>query len=126
MKLRSFHLKISVLVFLLFIFGLLTVLQGKTLFDRLWKMGSGRLDEVPEWAQFFTVPQYQKFIASVKNYFKQQGIDVVIEDGVARAKNNSEESDDLRLGLQNIAQICKQSDEAQWDDIIKEFFDNFI
>ncbi len=119
-------MKTVFLIAFLFILCLPARAEKTNFFENLWKMGSGQVNEAPEWASFFTAEQYHKFIASIKNYFKQQGIDIVIEDGVARAKDDTGESEDIRLGLQNIAQICKQSDEGQWDEIIKEFFDNFI
>ena len=76
---------------------------------------------VPEWANFFTSSEYQKFIDLVTDYFKTQGEKIVIEDGVAIIPGK--EKGYGQYGLQNISQRCRQYEQKDWKELVFGHFD---
>ncbi len=80
--------------------------------------------KVPEWANFLTSSEYEKFLESIEKYFKNKGIAYELSDGVIHVKN-----DDFgfnQLGLSNVAQLCKLEGIAKCENVVKEHFDGMV
>jgi hypothetical protein len=80
---------------------------------------------VPEWASFFDSPKYAAFVDAVSRELERRSDIVQIEDGVAHVRA-TERGEAHAFGLQNLAQICNQVDEADWPDIIRQHFDGVV
>lgn len=90
----------------------------------LFSSCKGQNRNVPEWANFFDKKEYNCFIDSVEEYFKQNNFKISINDGVVIVEN-----DDFglnNLGLVNLAQVCKQEKRNVWKDIIADHFNRMI
>jgi hypothetical protein len=87
----------------------------------MWKWMSDPL--VPEWARFFAPGAYQAFLNAVANDLGRRGDMVEIDDGVARV---TIAHDRHQFGLQNLAQVCNQSETDAWPDMVRQHFDNVI
>lgn len=87
----------------------------------MWKWMSDT--QVPEWARFFDPRAYQAFLDTVANDLGRRGDMVEIDDGVARV---TIAHDRHQFGLQNLAQVCNQSETGAWADMIRQHFDNVI
>jgi hypothetical protein len=79
--------------------------------------------QVPHWARFFDPHGYQTFLNTVANDLGRRGDMVEIDDGVARV---TIADDRHQFGLQNLAQVCNQSESDAWADMIRQHFDNVI
>lgn len=88
-----------------------------------WRRYSSTVD-VPDWASFFEAKEYRDFIEAVVADLHRRSDDVEIEMGVARL--GLETGEEHRFGLQNLAQICNQTDSEDWAEIIKGHFDGVI
>ncbi|HDQ70704.1 MAG TPA: hypothetical protein ENN19_01255 [Chloroflexi bacterium] len=73
----------------------------------------------PEWADFFTGQAYEAFLQLVLDYFQEREIEVTVGDGVL-----VDQERDIHFGLQNLAQMCNQSDYGDWPEIIKIHFES--
>jgi hypothetical protein len=80
--------------------------------------------EIPEWASFFNANEYRKFIAAVENYFYSKNVTYTFGDGVINTGPN--EFGFGVLGLVNVAQVCKQNEQSDYTQTIKEHFDCLI
>lgn len=79
---------------------------------------------VPEWASFFDSKEYALFIEEVENFFKNLNIQFELGDGEMFASEN--EFGFNHLGLQNLAQVCKQDELKYYKEIINEHFNTLI
>lgn len=77
--------------------------------------------EVPEWANYFSKKEYEKFIEQLDTYFRDRNITYSFGDGEINVEEKTFGAE--RLGLVNLAQMCKQMAQSDWRDIIKEHFD---
>ncbi len=92
---------------------------------RVWNWhGNSPSFDVPEWASFFEAPEYRAFIEAVGTDLYRRSDDVEIEHGVARLVLDG--GAEHRFGLQNLAQICNQTEADDWPEIIKGHFDGVI
>ncbi|MEO7099541.1 MAG: hypothetical protein ABI162_09290 [Luteolibacter sp.] len=72
----------------------------------------------PEWADFFNAEDYQRFLDIVRADFSLRGLQATISDGVVRVEGGQ-----TQQGLQNLAQICHQSDDRDtWPLLVSEHF----
>lgn len=80
--------------------------------------------QVPSWANFFTNEEYSKFDTELNNYLRTLNIDYTINDG------RVEVSEDIfgltKLGLTNVAQVCKQADLKNYYKNISHHFETMI
>jgi hypothetical protein len=79
-------------------------------------------EQVPEWANFFTEDEYSNFIIAVTQYFSKLGADFRVDNGVLLVDENAFGFG--QLGLLNVAQRCKQSDESDYDEIVRAHFES--
>jgi hypothetical protein len=77
---------------------------------------------VPEWASFFTVEEYKAFMKNVDAYFKQLNINYEVGDGEILVDPN--EFGYERMGLMNVAQVCKQHEISEYSTHIAGHFNS--
>ena len=82
------------------------------------------IPEIPKWASFFNRAEYQDFVSAVENYFYAKNVTYDFGDGVLNAGPN--DFGFSTLGLINVAQVCKQNEQSDYTQIIKEHFDCLI
>jgi hypothetical protein len=75
----------------------------------------------PAWASFFTPGQYADFDRLVRAALGERGLTAHVDDGVAVIRRADEV--DERLGLLNLAQMCREQESSKWPRLIGEFFD---
>jgi hypothetical protein len=85
----------------------------------LFKKSRGA-DGPPEWANFFTKVEYEKFIEIISGYFAQHDVEFEIEDSVALLKNPHRGYDNF--GLINLGQTCRMSPPEEWESNVADFF----
>jgi len=76
----------------------------------------------PEWASFFTDKEYAVFIEKADNYFKKLKIEYQIFEGYLEV--DSKDFGFERLGLTNVAQVCKHESIVYYGKIISAHFDS--
>lgn len=79
---------------------------------------------VPGWAAFFDGVEFRAFLEAVAADLGRRSDTVEIDQGVARLV--LEGGAEHRFGLQNLAQICHQTEPEEWTEIIKGHFDGVI
>jgi len=79
---------------------------------------------VPDWALFFSATEYNAFVSELENYFKGLNVAVELSDGVVIADEKAFGFE--KLGLTNVAQVCKQEKIADYKEIIAAHFDAMI
>jgi hypothetical protein len=84
----------------------------------------GDSNDIPNWASFFTIAEYQKFDKEINGYFVRQKIDFSIKDGIVNVDEN--DFGFYNLGLTNVAQICKQENQKIYQEIITDHFNSMI
>ncbi|MCS7060006.1 MAG: hypothetical protein RMN25_02470 [Anaerolineae bacterium] len=82
---------------------------------------------LPDWAHQLGRQGYRIFVSLVENYFRDRNMAIVIDHtkGVIRTQNGPLAFNGT-LGLQNIAQACRQADRDQWRDLITAHFDSIF
>ncbi len=85
------------------------------------------LNSVPGWARFLGKQGYRSFISLVETYFASRQIAVAIdrEEGLVKPGQGVFPHSST-FGLQNIAQICRQSDRDEWRDLISAHFNSIF
>lgn len=79
---------------------------------------------VPDWASFFTPEEYSTFMKAADDYFRKLNIEYNIHDGVISVGDNN--FGFKELGLQNVAQMCKQNDIKNYEAVVIDHFDTMI
>ena len=79
---------------------------------------------VPDWATFFSAAEYKAFVSELENYFKQLNVEYELGDGVVNVDENAFGFG--KLGLTNVAQVCKQGNPKHYKSIITAHFDALI
>lgn len=79
---------------------------------------------VPEWASFFDTYEYSDFINAIDNYFRKKEITYELGDGMLTAGANDFGLD--VLGLSNVAQVCRQDNPKNYNNIVSGHFDAMI
>jgi hypothetical protein len=74
----------------------------------------------PEWASFFSGPEYRQFLEVVVADLRRRGLDPQVGDGFVTADTGGEEP--TQWGLANLAQRCNQEDPSQWEAIVATHF----
>jgi hypothetical protein len=78
----------------------------------------------PDWSPFETAKIHEKFESYVSQYFESKGMRHEIVDGIVKIPN--EEFGLNNLGLQNIAQYCKNEGEDKFEQHIAGHFETLI
>lgn len=78
----------------------------------------------PNWANFLTGKEYQRFITLVHEYFKRRQLTISEKDGIIQVAENVFGMN--QLGLVNLAQQCKLHSDADWREIIDDHFKGMI
>jgi hypothetical protein len=89
-----------------------------------FKRNKGKEEEVPvpDWASFFTKQEYNTFIKELGNYLHKKGMTFTIQN--SQAIVDRELFGAKQLGLTNVAQVCKQSDQKYYKELISEHFES--
>jgi len=77
--------------------------------------------EVPEWCSFFTEKEYLKFVEELKAYFAGQQVKFDIPKGIIHTEKEYYGHD--KMGLLNVAQVCKQHKRSKYKSVIREHFE---
>lgn len=85
---------------------------------------NNKLDQVPQWADFFTNEEYSKFDTELNKYLRTLNIDYTINDG--RVEASEYIFGVTKLGLTNVAQVCKQTDLKNYYQTIAHHFETMI
>jgi len=83
---------------------------------KLWKV-----KRTIGWGKFFTEEEKKYFFQLVHAYFIIKKIEATITEGIVYIEGTS-----LKLGLNNIAQICHQSARNEWTGLVAEHFDRLL
>lgn len=81
-------------------------------------------NEIPQWASFFDNKEHSIFIKELDNYFKTLNVQYDLGDGLVTVKEN--EFGLNKLGLTNVAQVCKQEEKKFYKEIIAKHFNSLI
>lgn len=79
---------------------------------------------VPKWASFLDNNEYTLFIKELDRYFKGLKLGYEIGDGEAIVAENNRGFN--KLGLMNVAQVCKQAEQQSYRGIIEDHFQALI
>lgn len=82
------------------------------------------LPQVPEWLSFFTPQQYAHFLKCIYNYFKGHNIQYSISDGVIKV--DTDIFGGKELGINNLAKICYQEGDDNYQTSVDEHFETMI
>ena len=74
--------------------------------------------KVPSWAQVLNAKDYEKFIKSVEEYFKQTGKMFVVGDGIVKLSD-----EDFEFGLSNLVQLCSRNTPKDYPAIVSHHFE---
>lgn len=80
----------------------------------------------PEWTNLFTAEELEEFLALVRAWFEQEGYQVAIEGTAALVWAPGQEGQQSKYGLMNLAQMCRQSDRAEWREIVRTYFQGLM
>lgn len=75
----------------------------------------------PDWTSFTSLYDFEKFIGVVKSYFDGKRLAFTREDDLLIVRDPRWKAE--RMGLSNLAQICKQSPASEWKQIVAVHFD---
>lgn len=81
-------------------------------------------EEVPGWASFFNHSEYITFIYEIEQYFCKLNIAYEISDGIITLAEN--QFNFSNLGLNNVAQNCKQNKPKDYKEIITDHFNSLM
>lgn len=79
---------------------------------------------VPAWAAFFDWKEYERFMEELDLYFKLRGLNYEVEQGIVTVSEREEEVG--KLGLTNIAQICKQHQADEYGELLTAHLDGML
>lgn len=79
------------------------------------------VNEVPEWASFFDIKQYNAFVKAIDRYLSKRNISYQIGDGILETEPQM--FGNKQLGLVNVAQVCKLNN-TEFNEIVEEHFEN--
>jgi hypothetical protein len=80
-----------------------------------------RAVHTPEWASFFTPGEYADFVQLVCSAISKRGLRAHLDDGVAIIRRPGAQEE--RVGLLNLAQMCRESERPSWPRVIGDFWD---
>src|SRR6218665_245979 len=80
---------------------------------------------VPDWAAFFSYGQYSQFIQHVLSYFSGSQISYRCHEG-AILHVDSETKNPGRMGLLNLAQLCRLKPAEEWGPTVRLHFDGLM
>src|SRR3954468_21906128 len=94
--------------------------DSMSIFSKLFS----RSPSAPHWARFFSREQYAKFQEHIETELKSRGLHYKVLDGVVHLEGLSEEPQ--QMGLQNVAQLCNQTEAENWPGLIETHFENLF
>jgi hypothetical protein len=77
--------------------------------------------KVPNWASFFKPDEYDRFLKAIDHYFVSRQISYQMEDGTLNCDAGI--FDYEKLGLVNLAQLCKQNKPREYQAIVADHFE---
>ena len=82
---------------------------------------------VPAWASMLGEAGFKNFITLIEDYFSTRSIVINVDEqeGVIRPKL-TEALQSSVFGLQNIAQVCHQAQQTDWEQLISTHFDSIF
>lgn len=80
--------------------------------------------DIPDWASFFTNEEYVAFLAGIDHYFRAKNVAYTLGDGVIDIDPKIFRFP--KLGLSNIAQLCKHHPPEEYTSIIREHFETML
>jgi hypothetical protein len=80
-----------------------------------------RAVHTPEWARFFTPGEYADFTQLVCSAISKRGLRFHLDDGIAVIRRPGVQEE--RIGLMNLAQMCRESARPTWPTVIGAFWD---
>ncbi len=82
---------------------------------------------VPGWARQLGRQGYHAFLSLIEGYFRNRDISIEIDqdEGLVRPDSGTQALSSV-LGLQNIAQACRQADRDEWRELIAAHFDSIF
>lgn len=72
----------------------------------------------------FTQRQQEQFLTQVAAYFTSRNLPAEFNDGAINIRDDANKA--ITLGLDNLAQMCRQSPETEWEHLIAVHFDNCL
>lgn len=78
--------------------------------------------EVPDWASFFSRQEYHAFLSALKQYFKTKGLEPFLDYSTMIVNGGTPQ--EQRLGLTNVAQLCKREGEEHYPEVINLHFES--
>jgi hypothetical protein len=80
---------------------------------------------VPEWASFFSEKEYDAFVKAIDLYFREKlKLSYELREGAIFVPEN--EFGFQKLGLGNLAQICRQNNVSEYPVIVNAHFDSTV
>jgi hypothetical protein len=89
-----------------------------------FKKKNNKPNQIPVWADFFTDEEYLKFDEELNRYLRTLNIPYTINDG--RVEVNEDIFGVTKLGLTNVAQVCKQTSFKNYYKAISDHFETMI
>ncbi len=82
---------------------------------------------VPGWARQLGRQGYHAFLSLIEGYFRNRDILIEIDqdEGLVRPDSGTQAFSSV-LGLQNIAQMCRQADRNEWRELIAAHFNSIF
>jgi hypothetical protein len=80
-----------------------------------------KLLPAPQWTNFSSLFEFEKFIGIVDRYFRAKGLAYTRNEDLILVRNEAWKYG--QMGLWNLAQICKLAAPSQWKEIIWAHFD---
>lgn len=96
-------------------FGLYLILRAMQSGER--RASQRPLPPRPQWANFFSLVEWEAFIREVTHYFDDRGIAYRVDDGMINLLDGSQQ-----YGLGNLAQMCRQLGRKEWSALIRAHF----
>ena len=75
---------------------------------------------VPQWARFFSADEFDAFLATVRSELERRSLAFTLRDGAVEVTLAGGETH--TLGLQNLAQRCRQAPRSDWEKLVHGHF----
>jgi hypothetical protein len=84
-------------------------------------------DYIPQWASPLGFERYDEFISLIRDYFADRNLNIVLdeEQGIVHPIDKTIELAST-FGLQNLMQVCLQTDQRKWRRAVKMHFDSIL
>lgn len=81
-------------------------------------------EDVPEWARFFTASELARFYSGVEREMQRRDLVYELGDGLLDVVLPGDRK--VQFGLLNLAQLCNQVDDEEWETTIHSHFANML